>query len=102
MIANHNIQLFDVRRLEEVAKGKIPTSINVPLDQLETALKMDAEIFQETYKSPKPKREDANIVFQCRSGVRSATALETAQNLGFSKARHYKGGYLEWTQREGH
>ncbi|XP_067848397.1 thiosulfate:glutathione sulfurtransferase-like [Heptranchias perlo] len=92
MIANHDIQLYDVRQPEEVAQGKIPTSINVPLGQLEAALKMDAGTFQETYKSQMPKREEANIVFQCRSGVRSATALETARNLGFSKVRHYKGG----------
>ncbi|XP_038658308.1 thiosulfate:glutathione sulfurtransferase isoform X2 [Scyliorhinus canicula] len=101
MIANHNIQLYDVRQPEEVAEGRIPTSVNIPC-QVETALKMDAGTFQETYQLQKPKRDDPNIVFQCRSGVRSATALETAWNLGYSKARHYKGGYIEWVEREGH
>ncbi|XP_067896057.1 uncharacterized protein [Heterodontus francisci] len=89
MIANHNIQRNDVRQAEEVAQGKIPTSINIPLGQLETALRMDAETFQETCKLQKSKREDANIVFQFRTGVRSATALETARNLGYSNYRSF-------------
>ncbi|XP_078087994.1 thiosulfate:glutathione sulfurtransferase [Mustelus asterias] len=101
MIAKNNIQLYDVRQPEEVAEGKIPTSVNIPLGQVEVALKMDAGPFQETYNSQKPKKEDPNIVFHCQTGIRSLTALETARNLGYSKARHYQGGYVEWVEREG-
>ncbi|XP_051870259.1 thiosulfate:glutathione sulfurtransferase [Pristis pectinata] len=101
MIKDRAIQLYDVRQPEEMAKGKIPTSINIPLGQLETALKMDVATFLEIYKVQKPKKETI-IVFQCQTGVRSASAVEIAQNLGFSKACHYKGGYTEWAKREGH
>ncbi|XP_007899183.1 thiosulfate:glutathione sulfurtransferase [Callorhinchus milii] len=100
MVANGNIRLYDVREPEEVMLGKIPTSINIPLNQLKTSLLMDDEIFKKKYKSNKPQKWDTKIVFYCRSGKRSATALKTAKILDYLHARHYEGGYMEWEDCE--
>ncbi|KAK6486490.1 thiosulfate:glutathione sulfurtransferase-like [Huso huso] len=101
MLESHNIQLFDVRSLEEFQAGRIPSSTNIPLGELDQALKMESETFKKLFNVEKPEKQDSNIVFHCQSGRRSATALETAVNLGYTKAQHYAGGYSEWSQREG-
>lgn len=100
MLANHSIQLFDVRNPDEFQAGRIPDSVNVPLGQLEESLKLSPEQFKKLFKVKAPKKEDDDIVFHCQRGRRSLTALETAWCLGFSRARHYAGGYSEWAEKE--
>ncbi|XP_030042984.1 thiosulfate:glutathione sulfurtransferase isoform X1 [Microcaecilia unicolor] len=94
-------RIFDVRSPEEVAQGKIPNSINIPVDKVEAALKMDPETFQKTYLVQKPKPEDENIIFHCQIGKRGARAAETAVTLGYTKVCNYAGGYKEWSEKEG-
>ena len=53
--------------------------------EVESALKMTAEDFLKKYGAPKPSKEDTNIVFHCRAGVRSLDAMETAHQLGYKK-----------------
>nr|XP_033778896.1 thiosulfate:glutathione sulfurtransferase [Geotrypetes seraphini] len=93
-------RIFDVRSPEEVSQGKIPNSINIPVDKVEAALKMDPETFQKTYLVKKPKPEDENVVFHCQMGKRGARATETAVALGYTKVRNYAGGYKEWSEKE--
>ncbi|XP_055010214.1 thiosulfate:glutathione sulfurtransferase isoform X2 [Boleophthalmus pectinirostris] len=96
MLTSKNVQLFDVRRPDEFQAGHIPTAVNIPLDGLEVSLNLPSEKFEQTFHVKAPAKEDDNIVFSCRSGVRSGQALDIARHLGFSKARHLQGGYLEW------
>ncbi|KAK7123770.1 hypothetical protein R3I93_022015 [Phoxinus phoxinus] len=100
MLANHSVQLFDVRNPDEFQAGRIPDSINIPLGQLEESLKLPPQQFQVQFKVKAPQKEDDNIVFHCRSGKRSLSALEIAHRLGFLKARHYAGGYIDWEEHE--
>uniref|UniRef100_A0A671T799 Thiosulfate sulfurtransferase/rhodanese-like domain-containing protein 1 n=1 Tax=Sinocyclocheilus anshuiensis TaxID=1608454 RepID=A0A671T799_9TELE len=100
MLANHGVQLFDVRNPDEFQAGRIPDSVNIPLGQLEESLKLPPLQFQQQFGVKAPKKEDDDIVFHCRSGKRSLTALEIAHRLRFSKARHYAGGYIDWEERE--
>ncbi|KAG7317612.1 hypothetical protein KOW79_018647 [Hemibagrus wyckioides] len=100
MLARHSVQLFDVRKPDEFQAGRIPDSVNLPLGQLEESLKLPPEQFEKRFKVKAPKKEDDNIVFHCQRGRRSLTALETAWRLGFSRARHYAGGYSEWAEKE--
>ncbi|CAI5673188.1 thiosulfate:glutathione sulfurtransferase-like [Oreochromis aureus] len=101
MLASHNIQLFDVRNPDEYQAGHIPQAVNVPLDNLEESLQLSPELFEQRFEVKAPTKADDNIVFHCRSGIRSTSALGIAYQLGFSKARHFKGGYSEWVEREG-
>lgn len=101
MLSDRDIQLFDVRNPDEFQAGRIPEAVNIPLDTLEESLKLPPERFQQRFDVKAPGKDDNNIVFHCRSGNRSSTALDIARQLGFSRARHYKGGYTDWVEQEG-
>lgn len=101
MLSNRNIQLFDVRNPDEYQAGHIADAVNIPLDNLEESLKLSPEGFQQKFEVKAPEKDDENIVFHCRSGKRSAKALDIARHMGFSRARHYEGGYSEWAELEG-
>ncbi|KAM9826808.1 thiosulfate:glutathione sulfurtransferase [Neosynchiropus ocellatus] len=98
MLSTRNIQLLDVRNPDEFQAGKIPHAVNVPLDSLEESLQLSPEQFLQRFGVKAPLRDEDNLVFQCRSGKRSLKALDIARRLGFSKARHYEGGYSEWVE----
>ncbi|XP_071398172.1 thiosulfate:glutathione sulfurtransferase [Centroberyx affinis] len=101
MLSNHNIQLFDVRNPDEFQAGRIPDAVNIPLDHLQESLKLSPEHFKLIFEVKAPGKDDDNIVFHCQRGNRSAKALDIARQLGFSRARHFKGGYSEWAEHEG-
>ncbi len=42
---------------------------------------------------------DTEIVIYCRSGVRSATALKSLRDAGFSRSSHVIGGVIAWAQQ---
>ncbi|XP_056290023.1 thiosulfate:glutathione sulfurtransferase isoform X1 [Pseudoliparis swirei] len=98
MLSSQNIQLFDVRNPDEHLAGRIPQAVNIPLGILEESLKLSPEHFQQIFAVKTPGKDDQNIVFHCRSGIRSLKALDIARQLGFSRARHYRGGYTEWAE----
>ena len=96
----------------------IPSAVNLPLSGLSAALHMDGEKFKEKFGFQKPAF-DQEIVFYCRSGMRSSTASDVARRNGYKKYAHlhpkltsvltyfclsilnYKGSWLDWTAREG-
>ncbi|KAM9839705.1 thiosulfate:glutathione sulfurtransferase [Aulostomus maculatus] len=100
LLSEHDVQLFDVRTSEEYQAGHIEDAVNIPVNILEESLKMHPDQFEEKFDVRLPGRDDQNIVFYCKSGNRSLTAVNTARQLGFSRARHYKGGYSEWSRLE--
>ncbi|MED6242369.1 hypothetical protein ATANTOWER_003728 [Ataeniobius toweri] len=101
MLSNHKVQLFDVRNPDEYQDGHIPQAVNLPLNIVEESLKLPPKTFQQTFEVKAPGKDDDNIVFNCRTGVRSGKALGIARQLGFHRARHLKGGYVAWVEQEG-
>ncbi|KAI0690693.1 Rhodanese-like domain-containing protein [Cytidiella melzeri] len=91
--------LIDVREPDEVLQGSIPSSVNLPLSVLANSLSLKPEAFKLKFGWEKPQR-DQEIVFYCRSGVRSLTACDIAQRNGFTNTFSYKGSWLDWTARE--
>ncbi|XP_016118702.1 thiosulfate sulfurtransferase/rhodanese-like domain-containing protein 1, partial [Sinocyclocheilus grahami] len=85
MMSTGSVQLFDVREPEELEAGFIPGATNIPLGDVEQALRLNPHQFRERYGVPKPGLEDSDFVLYCQRGVRSLTALETAKDLGYSK-----------------
>ena len=77
--------LIDVREPHEFKQGHLEGAWLIPLGQLERHI--DAI----------PR--DRDLVLYCRSGSRSAHALEIMRSAGFHRAKHLQGGYLAW-QRE--
>jgi thiosulfate:glutathione sulfurtransferase len=62
----------------------IPSAVNLPLSGLPEALHMDGEMFKEKHGFRKPAY-DQEIVFYCRSGMRSSTASDVARRNGYTK-----------------
>uniref|UniRef100_A0A286Y0E1 Sulfurtransferase n=1 Tax=Cavia porcellus TaxID=10141 RepID=A0A286Y0E1_CAVPO len=100
LLSSKNIMLIDVREKWEILEyGKIPGSINIPLHEVTEALQMDSKDFKEKYHEVKPSKSDS-LVFSCLAGIRSKEALDAATSLGFSRAKHYAGGWKEWVTYE--
>ncbi|MGE7622734.1 rhodanese-like domain-containing protein [Viridibacillus sp. NPDC096237] len=75
------LKLIDVREVEEVATGIIPTAINIPLGLIEFRM-------NELDKSKE-------YIMVCRSGGRSGNATMFLENQGFNVA-NMDGGMLAW------
>jgi sulfur-carrier protein adenylyltransferase/sulfurtransferase len=75
--------LVDVREPHEYQIAKIPGSRLIPLGEVaQRANELDTA---------------DDIVVHCKSGMRSAKAIKTLQQLGFKKLRNVKGGILAWS-----
>ncbi|XP_010946694.1 thiosulfate sulfurtransferase/rhodanese-like domain-containing protein 3 [Camelus ferus] len=100
LLNSKKIMLIDVRETWEILEyGKIPGSVNIPLDEVGEALQMNPKDFKEKYNEVKPSKSDS-LVFSCLAGVRSKKALDTALSLGFNSAQNYAGGWKEWATYE--
>ncbi|TFK76870.1 Rhodanese-like protein, partial [Pluteus cervinus] len=91
--------LIDVREPEEVIQGMIPSAVNLPLSVLATALHLEPNTFKEKYGFNKPEHPQ-EVIFYCRSGVRSTTASDVAKRNGYTNILNYKGSWLEWVEKE--
>lgn len=82
-----DLVLVDVREPGERAIVSIPGAVVVPMAQFESGEAFDLVPF------------DRTVVLHCRSGVRSATALERLRAAGHPDARHLAGGVLAWVEQ---
>lgn len=87
MLAKGNVQLIDVRTLEEVAEGKIEGAVNM----------IYQENFKEKIKSLDPSKP---VLVYCRSGKRSGICATTLQEAGFEKIYDLEGGIKAWKKAE--
>jgi rhodanese-related sulfurtransferase len=53
--------------------------------------------FEERFGFPKPAH-DAEVVFYCKSGVRSKGAATLAEQAGFKNVGEYRGSWLDWAR----
>ncbi|XP_053533098.1 thiosulfate sulfurtransferase/rhodanese-like domain-containing protein 1 isoform X1 [Ictalurus punctatus] len=95
-----NLQLFDVREPDEFKEGVIPGATNIPLSEVQQAFTLTPDQFTQLYGVPMPEKHSSDVMLYCQRGRRSLTALHTVHTLGYSRARHYVGGYSEWLERE--
>lgn len=75
------LQILDVRELEEVAYGMVPGANHIPLGQLPERV---AEV----------KREQPVYVI-CKAGGRSAMACDFLETSGFETV-NIEGGMMDW------
>jgi sulfur-carrier protein adenylyltransferase/sulfurtransferase len=78
--------LIDVREPFETGQGYLEGAWLIPLGQLERHIEAIPR--------------DRDVVLYCRSGQRSAHALEMLRAAGFRRARHLKGGYIAWLKEQ--
>jgi adenylyltransferase/sulfurtransferase len=78
--------LVDVREQAEVEQGIIPGAIHITRGYLEQRIESWAP------------DHDVPIVTYCASGVRSAFAAETLQEMGYTNVASLKGGFNAWKE----
>lgn len=78
---NELMHLIDVREVDEVAEGKIPGALNIPLGLLEFRM------------NELDKATEYTMV--CRSGSRSSMATKLLESHGY-KVVNMTGGMLAW------
>jgi sulfur-carrier protein adenylyltransferase/sulfurtransferase len=78
------LTLVDVREPHEWAISDLPDSLKIPLGTLPNRL---ADLPQ-----------DAEIVVYCRTGGRSANAVQFLRQRGYSKAFNLDGGINRWAE----
>jgi molybdopterin/thiamine biosynthesis adenylyltransferase/rhodanese-related sulfurtransferase len=77
--------IVDVREPNEFEICRIPGAVLIPLRQLPSRVhELDPS---------------AEVVLQCRSGVRSAHATAWLRQAGFTRARNLTGGILAWIEK---
>jgi sulfur-carrier protein adenylyltransferase/sulfurtransferase len=81
------IYLLDVREPHEYQIARIPGSTLIPLGQLGSR-----------YGELPPASEGREIIVHCKSGVRSAKAVNLLKEHGI-EARNLKGGILAWIDK---
>ena len=77
--------ILDVRNPPEFQICRIPGSTLLPLPEL-----------PQRFGELDPNRE---LVVHCKSGMRSAKAIEFLRQQGFTKLKNLKGGILAWADK---
>ncbi|MDP9362431.1 MAG: molybdopterin-synthase adenylyltransferase MoeB [Acidobacteriota bacterium] len=76
--------VVDVREQYEWDAGHIDDARHIPLGELPHRL------------NELPR--DADVVFYCQAGGRSARALDLAREAGLTRAKHLRGGFTGWVR----
>jgi molybdopterin/thiamine biosynthesis adenylyltransferase/rhodanese-related sulfurtransferase len=76
--------LVDVREHEEWQEGHLPGALHVPRGNLES--RIEALV----------PDKDADIVIYCAAGARSAFAVKSLEELGYTSLRSLAGGFADW------
>ncbi len=82
ILEKSEVCLVDVRTDAEIARGKIPQGIPLPLHMLPIRLS--------------EMNKNVTTVFYCHTGGRSAQAAAFAAANGFTAAYNLQGGILAW------
>ena len=88
-----NVVLIDIRDGEElIQNGKIENSVLAPRGMLEFYA-------DPTLPYHKPEfSKDKRLILHCASGGRSALAVRTLNQMGYSNVAHLDGGIKAWKE----
>ena len=68
-------------------QGMIPSAVNIPLSVLSHSLRLSPSAFTYKFGFEKPTDEH-ELVFYCRSGMRSTSAADVAKRNGYSPEKY--------------
>jgi molybdopterin/thiamine biosynthesis adenylyltransferase/rhodanese-related sulfurtransferase len=80
--------LLDVREPDEYEQGAIPGAIHIPRGTLETSIEN------------RVSDRDTPLVVLCAGGVRSAFAVKTLTDLGYTDVVSMDGGFNKWKDED--
>ncbi|EKD15470.1 uncharacterized protein L3040_001841 [Drepanopeziza brunnea f. sp. 'multigermtubi'] len=93
--------LVDAREPGEIqATGTIPGSLNIPVTSKPDSFFITAEEFEDRFGFGRPEKHQ-EVIFYCRSGVRSRAAATFARQAGWSNVAEYQGSWLDWARNGG-
>ncbi|CAK7266360.1 Thiosulfate sulfurtransferase rdl2, mitochondrial [Sporothrix epigloea] len=96
-----SIVIIDVREPAELKDtGRIPGAVNVPVKTAPDGFFLPDEEFEDRFGFVRPDR-DTEVIFYCRSGVRSRAAAGLAKEAGWTKVGEYPGSWLDWSGKGG-
>jgi molybdopterin/thiamine biosynthesis adenylyltransferase/rhodanese-related sulfurtransferase len=76
--------VLDVREPDEYDQGALPGALHIPRGHLESQVESKAS------------DKSAPVRIYCASGIRSAFAAKTLQELGYTDVAHLLGGFNRW------
>ncbi|TKA66426.1 hypothetical protein B0A55_10313 [Friedmanniomyces simplex] len=92
--------LVDVREPAEYEEGYISGAINIPIKSQPDAMFLPEDEFEDRFGFSKPDPEK-EVVFYCKSGVRSSAAAQFAKQHGYKDVAEYRGSWLDWQKHGG-
>ncbi|KAI0994918.1 hypothetical protein K3495_g13262 [Podosphaera aphanis] len=96
-----SIVLIDVREPAELAAtGTIPQSRHLPRSVAQDAFVVTEAEFRQRFGFARPAK-DVEVVFFCKSGVRSLGAALDAHKAGWTRVGNYSGSWIDWVQNGG-
>ncbi|MDH5655768.1 MAG: rhodanese-like domain-containing protein [Spirochaetia bacterium] len=85
-----NAKILDVRTHGEFAQGHLENSVHFSLQEISA--------FGPAAETRIPFAKDDEIHVICRSGNRSAAAVNILNSLGYTNAYNVRGGIIAWVQ----
>lgn len=89
LTASQGVVVLDVRTPEEFASGHLPDAVNIDVSAPDFAARVATLDL------------DASYALYCRTGNRSATAMQVMQDAGFESLAHLGGGIVAWVDAGG-
>ncbi len=86
------IDLRDVRELQKL--GTVANSFHAPRGMLEFWADPDSPYHKPVF------RTDKKLILFCASGLRSALAVRTLQEMGMKNVLDMEGGFTEWRMQD--
>ena len=86
------INLRDVRELQKL--GTVANSFHAPRGMLEFWADPDSPYHKPIF------RTDKKLILFCASGLRSALAVRTLQEMGMKNVLDMEGGFTEWRMQD--
>ena len=86
------IDLRDVRELQKM--GIVPRALHAPRGMLELWADPDSPYHRPVFRIEK------KLVLFCASGLRSALAARTPQDMGMDNVLDMEGGFTEWKMQD--
>lgn len=87
--------LIDLRDVRELQKhGTAPNAFHAPRGMLEFWADPDSPYHKPIF------RTDKKLILFCASGLRSALAVRTLQDMGMENVIDMDGGFIEWKMQD--
>ncbi len=96
LVGRPDVALIDLReQTERERHGVIPGAIHLPYARLQENIAAGGMLHELATSTSK------QLLFYCAFGERSAMAVQAAQDVGISSARHIQGGIDAWRKASG-